>query len=151
MARIVLLCVILSLCWHLIAAGSGIASGFTRPELTPELCANIEDSLLFPFRCQDTDKALGEAGRTFMKGRASENDLILDPVVILPGLGGSGLEAKLSKANVPHWYRCFVVAGSCILFFAYISFCDVVGTALGRLTGSESGCIWKNLPFRWVS
>jgi len=64
----------------------------------------MENSLLFPYRCA-SGPPTGQAGLEFLEERQakSPNGLFLDPVIVVPGLGGSGLEAKLDKESVPHW------------------------------------------------
>lgn len=87
-------------------AGSGVQVE-RELELSPDVCAKMEDSLLNPFRCADKHPSLlGAAGRSFLEKakQMSASNLVLDPVIILPGLGGSGFEARLNKKSVPHWY-----------------------------------------------
>ena len=104
--RIAVFVVLVALFAALVAAqGSGMQAG-REFDLTPEICAKMEGSLLNPFRCADkAPEQLGSAGRSFLaKAKQAAPNLELDPVIILPGLGGSGFEAKLNKKSVPHWY-----------------------------------------------
>ena len=55
-------------------------------------------AFLFPGSCQEPSDS---AGRAF----AAANVITArTPVVLIPGLGGSALEAKLKKHKGPHWY-----------------------------------------------
>lgn len=92
--------------------GNPEAASSALPEFT-DLCDTLDSSFLNPLRCVD-GRDLAQHGKSFLAQRATgAGTLDLDPVVILPGLAGSGLEAKLHKKTVPHWYahRDCVLAG----------------------------------------
>jgi len=58
-------------------------------------------------RCADSGEDVGRHGKAFIKkAKAEGRDVVLNPVVFVPGFGGSALEAKLSKQDSPAWY-CF--------------------------------------------
>lgn len=66
-------------------------------------CADTQQSLFSPFRCVDETEDLEGPGKDFL-AKNQVNDF--DPIIFLPGIGGSGLEAKLDKDTTPAWY-CF--------------------------------------------
>eukprot|EP00696_Hemimastix_kukwesjijk_P019821 gnl/Hemi2/9209_TR3204_c0_g1_i1.p1 gnl/Hemi2/9209_TR3204_c0_g1~~gnl/Hemi2/9209_TR3204_c0_g1_i1.p1 ORF type:complete len:453 (-),score=115.34 gnl/Hemi2/9209_TR3204_c0_g1_i1:774-2132(-) len=61
------------------------------------------ESLLNPLRCGDVDRVPGQAGLDFLAANKGAN-LTLQPVILMPGLGGSALENKLVNDDVPFWY-----------------------------------------------
>jgi len=64
----------------------------------------MEDSLFNPMRCIDDESELDAPGRLYMQNVKPTQ---LDPVILLPGIGGSSLDAQLAKdSHHPSWY-CF--------------------------------------------
>lgn len=68
-----------------------------------ELCANLEKESWSFFRCVDNEDDLALPGKLFLQTHKVTE---LDPVILLPGIGGSALDAKLNKQDSPAWY-CF--------------------------------------------
>jgi hypothetical protein len=46
---------------------------------------------------------LGQA-TAYLKKHPKPSAASLQPVIILPGLGGSAMQAKLDNHTAPHWY-----------------------------------------------
>lgn len=61
--------------------------------------------LVSPFRCMEEGEDLAASGKKF-KATHNIDATSLNPVVLLPGLGGSSLEAEIHKQDAPSWY-CF--------------------------------------------
>jgi len=79
-----------------------------KEEAVNEVCKNIKNSnnMFFPFRCSSEDEDFGRIGRNYLKSHPKVEAATLAPVVLFPGFGGSGLEARLDKSDSPAWY-CF--------------------------------------------
>eukprot|EP01111_Echinosteliopsis_oligospora_P011659 TRINITY_DN389_c0_g1_i2.p1 TRINITY_DN389_c0_g1~~TRINITY_DN389_c0_g1_i2.p1 ORF type:complete len:477 (+),score=122.76 TRINITY_DN389_c0_g1_i2:95-1525(+) len=77
-------------------------------EQLQDFCDELEHprhALFQPLRCASPDEDYGAVGKKF---KASHNikDSDRDPVILLPGLGASGLDAEIHKNNSVAWY-CF--------------------------------------------
>jgi len=98
---IVLLCC--SISHSLQNTNKGSPRTFTDEEVS-EICSKLR-SPNSPIRCKGNDEDLALPGKLFLKQNPNK-PLSLSPVVMLPGFGGSALEAKLHKNDTPAWY-CF--------------------------------------------
>eukprot|EP01112_Ceratiomyxa_fruticulosa_P020797 TRINITY_DN7185_c0_g1_i1.p1 TRINITY_DN7185_c0_g1~~TRINITY_DN7185_c0_g1_i1.p1 ORF type:complete len:477 (-),score=125.69 TRINITY_DN7185_c0_g1_i1:197-1627(-) len=75
-------------------------------EALDEMCSQM-DKNMSPLVCVKDRESMSQPGKDFLaKLSKSKESLNLDPVVLLPGLGGSGLEARIKKQSSPSWY-CF--------------------------------------------
>jgi len=73
-----------------------------------EFCEELEHpshALFQPLRCAAADEDYGAVGKKF-KATHNIQDSDRDPVILLPGLGASGLDAEIHKNNSVSWY-CF--------------------------------------------
>jgi lysophospholipase-3 len=73
-----------------------------------KLCDQINDKknqLFVPFSCEREEDKIDHAaaGKKF-KAMNNVDATALNPVVLLPGLGGSSLEAQVHKKETPAWY-----------------------------------------------
>lgn len=74
-----------------------------------QLCNQINHKshqMFSPFRCMKEGEDLGAAGKKFKAAHPNLDATTLNPVVLLPGLGGSSLDAEVHKQDAPSWY-CF--------------------------------------------
>eukprot|EP01122_Echinamoeba_exundans_P017936 TRINITY_DN987_c0_g3_i3.p2 TRINITY_DN987_c0_g3~~TRINITY_DN987_c0_g3_i3.p2 ORF type:complete len:409 (+),score=122.42 TRINITY_DN987_c0_g3_i3:188-1414(+) len=78
--------------------------------------------------------ALGQRGAAY---KALNNPTDLDPIILVPGLGGSGIEGKLSGAKEPHWY----CSSNADWFRLWI--------ALGSMVGGYIDCWYNNVQLHY--
>lgn len=75
-------------------------------EETNKLCASINDKkhqMWSPLHCGPADEDHAAAGKEFLATHKVDAAQ-LNPVVLLPGLGGSSLDAQIDKNDTPSWY-----------------------------------------------
>lgn len=102
--------------------GCAVAKVSLQPSTTPladrlhqlserelqEFCDNVNHKShqqFSPIRCARSDEDHAASGKKFVATH-DMSQVQLNPVVMLPGLGGSALEAKIKKTTSPAWY-CF--------------------------------------------
>jgi pimeloyl-ACP methyl ester carboxylesterase len=76
-----------------------------------KLCDQVNDKknqLWTPFSCDRREDKVdyGASGKKFKAAHPELDASTLNPVILLPGLGGSGLDAQVHKKDAPAWY-CF--------------------------------------------
>lgn len=84
-----------------------LVSHLPKEELN-QLCDRINHKshqMISPIRCMKEGEDLAAAGKKF-KATHNIDAQTLNPVVLLPGLGGSSLDAKIHKNASKEWY-CF--------------------------------------------
>jgi len=81
--------------------GSAPPRHWTDAEIE-ELCSNVEKAGIF--RCKLSEEDELRQAREYIEKYGKPDAAKLSPVIILPGLGGSAMQAKLDKAKVPHWW-----------------------------------------------
>lgn len=91
--------------------GAALARAPSFVDLTTEqdvqsFCEKLARNSLLPIRCihESQERAIAERVRQVIQ--AAGPNVTLNPVVLVPGLCGSGLQAKIHKESKPAWY-CF--------------------------------------------